>query len=105
VKLTVLLTGIALGTSLTLPLRANDPLIPPTISEVSPAGMERGQTAVFTVDGRSLSGARDVVFDAPGITAKISGITVTPEKISGPRAGVDLAAQVPLGKKKRQSWK
>jgi hypothetical protein len=99
VKLTVLLTGVALGTSLTLPLRANDPLIPPTISEVSPAGMERGQTAVFTVDGRSLSGAKGVVFDSPGITAKISEITVTPEKISGPRAGVDLAAQVPLGKK------
>ena len=33
------------------------------------------------------------------MTAKIAGITVVPEKISGPRAGVDTAAQVARGKK------
>ena len=74
-------------------------IIPPTISKVWPAGMQRGRTATFTIDGRSLAGAKDVVFDSPGITAKISGITEVPEKITGPRAGVDLAAQVARGKK------
>ena len=53
----------------------------------------------FTIDGRSLSGAKDVIFDAAGMTAKISDIKEVPEKITGPRAGVDLAAQVPPGKK------
>src|SRR5436853_7301797 len=82
-----------------LPLRADDQIIPPTISKIWPAGMERGTTTTFTIDGRSLSGAKDVLFDSPGITAKISEITVVPEKITGPKAGVDLEAQVPPGKK------
>jgi hypothetical protein len=100
-KVKILVTGLVLtlGGSLALSLRADDQIIPPTITKVSPAGMQRGRTATFTIDGRSLSGAKDVVFDSPGITAKVSGITVVPEKISGPRAGVDTAAQVPQGKK------
>ncbi len=61
--------------------------------------MERGQTVTFTVDGRSLSDATEVIFDALGLSGKITGITDIPEKIIGPRAGEDLAAQVPLGKK------
>ena len=90
-KVKILVTGLVftLGGSLAVPLRADDPIIPPTISKVWPAGMQRGRTATFTIDGRSLSGAKDVVFDSPGITAKVSGITAVPEKISGPRAGVD----------------
>jgi len=48
---------------------------------------------------RSLEGAKNVIFDAAGITAKISGITEVAEKITGPRAGVDLVAQVARGKK------
>ena len=90
---------ITFGRSLALPVYADEPIIPPSISKVWPAGMERGRTATFTIDGRSLSGAKDVIFDSPGITAKISGITMVPEKITGPRAGVDTEAQVPLGKK------
>ncbi|HEX4231541.1 MAG TPA: hypothetical protein VHZ07_22925 [Bryobacteraceae bacterium] len=98
---TLLTTGLmlALGASLRLPVRAEEPIIPPSISKVWPAGMERGRTATFTIDGRNISDAKNVIFDAPGITAKISGITVVPEKITGPRAGVDTTAQVPLGKK------
>jgi hypothetical protein len=84
-----------------LPLRADDQIIPPTISKVWPPGMERGATATFTIEGRSLSGARAVIFDSPGITAKISEITVVSEKITGPRAGVDLEAQVAQGKKEK----
>jgi hypothetical protein len=100
-KVKILITGLVftLGGSLASPLRADGPIIPPTISEVSPAGMQRGRTETFTIDGRSLSGAKDVVFDSPGMTAKIGGITVVPEKIGGPRAGVDTAAQVAQGKK------
>lgn len=81
------------------PLLADNPIIPPTISEIWPVGMERGTTATLLVDGRSLSGAKNVIFDAPGITAKIVKIIELPEKITGPRAGVDLVAQVARGKK------
>jgi len=82
-----------------VPLCADEPIIPPSISKVWPAGMERGTTATFTLDGRNLAEAKDVIFDAPGISGKVTDITDVPEKITGPRAGVDLGAQVPLGKK------
>ncbi len=88
-----------LGASLALPIRADDPIIPPSISKVWPPGMERGRTSTFTISGRSLSGAKEVIFDSPGITATISEITLVPENSAGPRAGVDTSAQVPLGKK------
>ncbi len=91
--------AVALLTLPALPLRADDQIIPPTISTVWPVGMERGTTATFMIDGRSLSGAENVIFDSPGITAKISKINALPEKITGPRAGVDLVAQVAQGKK------
>jgi hypothetical protein len=78
---------------------AEEPVIPPNISRISPAGMERGTTATFTIDGRNLSDAKAVIFDAPGISGKLAEITDVPEKITGPRAGEDLAAQVPVGKK------
>jgi len=90
---------LTLAASLALPLRVVGQIIPPTISKIQPAGMERGRTVTFTIEGRSLSDAKDVLFDSPGIKAKISGITAVPEKITGPRAGVDTAAQVPLGQK------
>ncbi|MGA8593173.1 MAG: hypothetical protein WB676_00370 [Bryobacteraceae bacterium] len=97
----VVLTGVmvTVGASLALPLRADGPIIPPSVSKIWPAGMERGHTATFTIDGRNLSGAKGVIFDSPGIAATISDITSVPEKINGPRAGVDLTAQVPQGKK------
>jgi len=63
--------------------------------------MERGKTVTFTIDGRSLSDASEVIFDTSGLSGKITGITDIPEKITGPRAGEDLAAQVPLGKKQK----
>jgi hypothetical protein len=79
--------------------RGQAPTIPPSIARISPAGMERGSTVTFTIDGRSLSDASEVIFDTPGLSAKVTTITDIPEKITGPRAGEDLAAQVPLGKK------
>ena len=90
---------LPVAAALAVPLGADEPIIPPSISKVWPAGMERGTTATFTLDGRNLSGARAVIFDAPGISGKVTDITDVPEKITGPRAGVDLGAQVPLGKK------
>lgn len=91
--------SFAVGTACVLPLRAEEPIIPPSISKISPAGIERGTTATFTINGRNLSGAKAVFFDVPGISGKLSDITDVPEKITGPRAGEDLGAQVPLGKK------
>jgi len=85
------------------PLCAEDPvrlpIIPPSISRISPAGMQRGTTATFTADGRNLSDATEILFDSPGMQGKITQITDIPEKIAAPRAGEDLGAQVPFGKK------
>jgi hypothetical protein len=78
---------------------ASQPIIPPTLTTISPSGMQRGTTATFAIDGRNLSGATEVIFDAPGIAGKLTDVQDVPEKITGPRAGEDLAAQVPLGKK------
>jgi hypothetical protein len=80
-----------------LPLCAEEPIIPPSLAKIWPVGMERGSTATFTLDGRNLSGAKAVIFDAPGITAKISQITDLPvEEVS---RKFSTAAAVPLAKK------
>src|SRR5579863_6916354 len=97
VKTRIVVPLCALG--LALCAGAEAPMIPPTIARIAPAGMERGQTGTFTIDGRSLSDASEVIFDTPGLSGKVIGITDIAEKITGPRAGEDLAAQVPLGKK------
>jgi hypothetical protein len=98
-RIALIAAMFALSAGGALPLRAEEPIIPPSLSKIWPAGMERGSTATFKVDGRNLTGAKEVIFDAPGITGEITEITNIPEKIAGPRAGVDLGAQVPLGKK------
>jgi hypothetical protein len=84
-----------------VPTRAEGPLIPPSVTKITPAGMKRGTTATFTMEGRSLSDATGVIFDAPGMSGKVTEIIDVPEKITGPRAGEDLGAQVPLGKKQK----
>ncbi len=98
-KAVVFLTAIALELGIALPVYAEEPIISPSLSTISPAGMERGGTATFTIEGRNLSGASEVIFDASGLTGKVNQITDFPEKITGPRAGEDLEAQVPRGKK------
>ena len=83
-----------------LPLgHAEEPIIPPSIAWISPAGMERGKTTTFTIEGRNLSDATDVIFDAPGLTGKLTGITAVPEELRKARAGEDLEAIVAVGKK------
>ena len=89
----------AMGLALTSLVFASEPIIPPTVSTISPAGMQRGTTASFSLEGRNLAGATEVIFDAPGLSGKVTGIVNVPEKITGPIAGEDLSAQVPLGKK------
>ncbi len=66
---------------------------------ISPHGLERGSTKTFNLEGRNLNAVRTVLFDTPGISAKVADIVDISEKITGPRINVDLAAQVPLGKK------
>ena len=95
----LLIAGLVLGFSPALHVGAEEPTIPPSVASISPAGMERGSTATFTIEGRNLSGATEVIFDAPGVSGKVTQIVDVPEKIMGPRAGVDTGAQVPLGKK------
>lgn len=90
---------LAVGLTLTLPACASEPIIPPTLATITPAGMERGTTKTFSLEGRNLSDATEVIFDAPGITGTLTEIADVPEKITGPKAGEDLSAQVPLGKK------
>lgn len=90
---------LAIGLTLTLPACASEPIIPPTLSTIAPAGMERGTTKTFSIEGRNLTGATEVIFDATGITGSLTEIADVPEKITGPKAGEDLSAQVPLGKK------
>jgi len=80
-------------------LFADEPIIPPTLSRISPAGMERGTTTTFKLEGRGLIGAHAVLFDGAGFTAKILNVTAIHEEIMAARAGVDLAASVPLGVK------
>jgi hypothetical protein len=97
IKILLCLSCFALTMPPVLPLLAEEPIIPPSLSKIWPVGMERGSTATFTLDGRNLSGAKAVIFDAPGITAKISQITDLPEeKASGK---FSTAAAVPLAKK------
>ena len=52
---------------------------PPTLSFTSPAGMQRGTTATFLVEGTGLAGASEIVFSEPGLTAKILEVNAVPE--------------------------
>jgi len=98
-KAIALASALAFGCSFGSLLYAQGPTIPPSIASIWPAGMERGATAAFKIEGRNLTDAEEVIFDAPGMSAKVTGLTGIPEQITGPRAGQDLGAQVPLGKK------
>ncbi|HEX5484262.1 MAG TPA: hypothetical protein VFZ08_16715 [Terriglobia bacterium] len=75
------------------------PTIPPEISSISPAGMRLGTSQIFTVEGRNLGGAKDVLFDAPGFQTRVLSVKTLPEKARKIRINVDLGAEVPRGKK------
>jgi hypothetical protein len=80
---------------------SQEPIIPPAISRVWPAGMRRGTTKAWTVEGRNLAGAKDVLFDAAGFRARILNVVNVPEKAHEIRINVDLAAALPQGKKQK----
>lgn len=88
----------ALGAAIALPLHADNRVIPPAVSKVWPVGMERGTTATLTLDGRNLAGIKDIVFDAPGITAKVVQVVDVPEEMPNNKV-FQTAAPVPKGKK------
>jgi hypothetical protein len=80
---------------------SQEPIIPPAISRVSPSGMRRGTTETWTVEGRNLAGAKDLLFDAAGFRARILNVVNIPEKAHKIRINVDLAAALPQGKKQK----
>ncbi len=55
---------------------ADAPTIPPSVACINPHGVKRGSTAVFTVEGRNIAGTRWVLFDAPGLTAKVGAFAL-----------------------------
>ena len=66
------LDSLLLGLAFAAPLRADNRVIPPEVTKIWPVGMQRGTTATFTLDGRNLSDIKAVIFDSPGITAKVT---------------------------------
>jgi hypothetical protein len=72
----------------------DEPVIPPTLSRIWPVGMERGTTRTFTVEGRNLEDTIVVLFDSPGLSAKVLNVNELP----GATVSMDkFAAAVPLG--------
>src|SRR2546426_12420523 len=88
---------IMLGVSFAPALGADEPIIPPSISKVWPAGMQRGSTATCTLDSRNLSDATEVFFDAPSISGKATQIADVPDEIKVPRVGSSTSPPVLLG--------
>lgn len=80
---------------------SKSPLIPPTIATIQPAGIRRGTTGAFTVEGRNLAGLDHVLFSAPGLSAKLTSLVDVPEKARQIQLNVDLGAEVPQGKKQK----
>jgi len=75
-------------------LCADEPVIPPTLSRIWPVGMERGTARTFTVEGRNLAGTTTVLFDSPGLSAKVLNVNELP----GATVSMDkFSAAVPLG--------
>jgi hypothetical protein len=56
---------------------------------------------VFTVDGRNIAGTQWVLFDVPGLAARVLDVKDVPEEAKVIRPGVDLGAAVPEGTKQQ----
>ncbi len=70
------------------------PIIPPTVSRVTPPGVMRGSTVTLTLEGRNLAGAETVLFDAPGLVGRILGVRDLPQAAT---ARDSVEAPVALG--------
>jgi len=53
---------------------------PPTVSFTSPAGMQRGTSGVFLIEGTGLAGASEIVFSEPGLSGKILEVGEVPQE-------------------------
>ncbi len=84
---------VALG-CMSFALMAEGPAIPPTIMRVTPPGVKRGSTVILIVEGRSLTGAQRVFFDASGLVGKVVSVSDLAEEA---KVKVSTAAPVPLG--------
>lgn len=51
---------------------------PPTVTFTTPAGIQRGTTGTFVIEGTDLTGASGMVFSEPGLTAKILSVSEVP---------------------------
>lgn len=80
---------------------SKSPLIPPTIATVKPAGIRRGTSETFTLEGRNLAGMVHVLFNTPGLSAKLNSVVDVAEKARHIQLNVDLEAEVPQGKKQK----
>src|SRR2546426_997798 len=52
---------------------------PPTVTFTTPAGIQRGTTGTFVIEGTDLAGATGMVFSEPGLTAKILSVSKVPQ--------------------------
>jgi hypothetical protein len=97
----LLVTGLLIASCARQTRAAEAPTIPPSVASIKPHGMKRGSTAVFTVDGRNIAGTQWVLFDVPGLAAKVLEVRDVPEEAKVTRPGVDLSAAVPEGTKQQ----
>jgi hypothetical protein len=78
-----ILTFAFLTTSIFAAKTADSPtgsrITPPTISAVSPQGVQRGATVEMTIEGFNLARASAIHFSQPGITARILRIKELPD--------------------------
>jgi hypothetical protein len=76
-------------------LRADNRVIPPQISKTWPVGMQRGTSVTCTLSGRNLDRIEEIIFDTPGLTAKVIQVNDEPEP---PKKGFSTDAPVQRGK-------
>jgi hypothetical protein len=78
-----ILTFACIATSIFAATTADSPtgtrITPPTISAVSPQGVQRGATVEMTIEGLNLAKASAIYFSQPGIQARIVRIKELPD--------------------------
>ncbi len=66
---------------------------PPAISAVNPPAIQRGATVTLDVEGTNLRGASQLLFDAPGLQAKVVHVTELPPERA---VSVDPTEGIPI---------
>ena len=97
----ILGVGLAAFAAVSQGLLAPTPVIPPSISHVSPPGARRGADVTLTIEGRSLAGVRALHFDSPGFDTKFLGVIDLPEESKPKNEGED---STPRGRSGRPFW-